>query len=92
MSMEHKETGEFESKFQNPALALGLHNDIGKLAGGQAGTGGIVMEEVGMQVKRVNQVKLEHIDQINPHLFPGFERNRIFLIMKYMPMYYYLRI
>ena len=51
VGMEHILPRIFVGKFQDPALRLGLHDRIGVLAGRQAGTGRVIVEEIGMQVK-----------------------------------------
>ncbi len=67
VGVEHERTGVREPHLEDPALPLHLADRVGELGRGQRRARWVVVEEVGVQVERVDRVELEHVHQIDPH-------------------------
>ena len=80
--MEHIQPGILISEFQNAALRLGLDDDVGIFGGGQAGSGRVIAEEVGVQVERIEQVIFQDIDQVKAHFGPHLDLDWVKLVVK----------
>src|SRR5215207_1974367 len=86
MGMEHVHARIFVAEFQNAALGLPLYDRVCEFAGDKAGAGGVVVEKIGVQMKRVDQVELEDIDQINTYLLADADLDRMVLVMERDPI------
>jgi hypothetical protein len=60
-----------------PPLALALHDGVRQLAGLQRRAGREVVEEVAVQVKRVDEVVLEDVDEVEAHEARRADRDRL---------------
>jgi hypothetical protein len=70
------------AELEDAALRLALDHRVGEFARRQAGARGVVMEEIGVQMERVDQVELKDVDQIDPHEFAGLDLDRVIVIVE----------
>src|SRR5262245_58706489 len=71
--VEHVVSGVLVAELEDATLPLHLRDDVGELGGGEAGAGGVILEEVGVQVERVDRVVLQDVDQIHAHQLAHFD-------------------
>ena len=64
--VEHELAGVREAPLEDPALALAEHHRVGELRRRLARARREVVEQVPVQVERVDQVVLEHVDEVDP--------------------------
>src|SRR3954452_1568974 len=65
--VEHVAPGVGKLPLKDSPLTLAEHDRIGQLSGLAACARGVVVKQVAVQVKRVDQVELKNVDQIDPH-------------------------
>ena len=70
MRVEHELPRMPEFELQDVPLALAEHHRVGELVGLQPRAGAIEIEEVAIDVQRVDKVELEGVDDVEPHLSP----------------------
>jgi hypothetical protein len=75
--MEHELPEVREAHLEDPALALALHDGVRQLARLQRCAGREVVEEVAVQVERVDEVVLEDVDQVEAHERVVRDRDRL---------------
>jgi hypothetical protein len=63
--VEHEAAGVGEVDLDDPALALAQHHGVGVLEP-VARAGGVVAEEVAVEVERVDQVELGQVGDVDP--------------------------
>src|SRR5262245_56182420 len=80
--MEHIAARIILTEFEYSALALHQGNGVSVLVRRQACPRWVIMEKVGVQVKRVNRVELQHIDQKNSHGFADFDLDGIPVVVE----------
>ena len=56
-----------EAQLEDAALALALDHGVGEVARLEARAGRVVVEEVGVDVERVEEVELERVHEVDPH-------------------------
>jgi hypothetical protein len=66
MRVKHEAARMSEFELEHVALALTEHHRIGEIIGLECGPGAEDMKEVGVQMERVDQVKLEHVHDVQP--------------------------
>jgi hypothetical protein len=82
VGVEHEWTGVLVGELEHCALALTEGHDVGPLEALQIGPGAIQPEEIAVEVERVQQVKLGHVDQVHPNQLVLGHLNGIFLIVE----------
>ncbi len=75
--MEHEAARRREAPLEDPALALAEHHGVGQLRRLQRRPGRDVVEEVAVEVERVDQVVLEHVDEVDPHELVALHGDRL---------------
>src|SRR5215207_725340 len=84
--VEHVHAGISVTEFKNAALGLSLNDGVGEFRRRQACAGGIVVEEICMQVEGVDQVELEDVNKIDAYGFPDLDLDGVIMIMKRNPV------
>ncbi len=65
MSVEHILAREAKTEFQDAALGLHLADRVGEFGRRQAGAGRVVVKQVGVQVKGIDRIVFQYVDQVN---------------------------
>jgi hypothetical protein len=86
MGVKHVHAWKFVTKFQDAALSLSLDDRVRELAGGEASAGGVILEEICVKVKGVDQIELQNIHEIDAHCFPDVDLDRMVLVVKGNPV------
>src|SRR5687767_984879 len=75
--VEHELPRMPELELQDVALALAEHDGVGELVGLEPGAGAVQVEEVAVDVKRVDEVEFERVDDVEPHLLAHNRGERV---------------
>src|SRR5215204_3430889 len=73
MSVEHVHAGILVCEFQNAALRLALDDSVSIFTRSQTCAGGIVVEKVRVQVKGVDEIELQDVDEIDTNRFTNLD-------------------
>src|SRR6185436_3836776 len=84
--MEHIHARIFVCELENPSLCLTLNDGVSEFRGRQAGTRGIVLEEVGVQVEGVDKIEFKNVHKIHAYALAYFDLNRMILIIEGDPV------
>ena len=66
-----------KANLEDPALALALHDRVGELGRLERRAGRVVVEEVAVDVDRVDQVVLEHVHEVDAHQLVALDLDRV---------------
>ena len=77
VGVEHVLAGVGEAQLEDAALALALDDRVGEVARLEPGAGRVVVEEVGVDVERVDEVELEHVHEVDPHELAALDPDRL---------------
>src|SRR4030042_917901 len=80
VSVEHEAPGVAVAELHDAALGLHLGDGVGELRGLQTGPGGVVIEEVGVDVKRVALVELQQVQEIDAHQGVLLDLDRVAIV------------
>ena len=78
--MEHVLALIGEAQLEDPALALPLDHRVGQLRRLERRARRVVVEEVGVDVERVQKVELERVHEVDPHELAAFHPDRLVLV------------
>ena len=80
--MEHVNAWVVVAEFKDAALRLTLDDGVGVFRRRQARASGVVMEEIGVQVKGIDQVEFQGVHQVDAYLFIQPDLDRVQLVME----------
>src|ERR671916_994264 len=82
VGVEHEPPGEVVAELHDPTLPLGEHLRVGELRGLAPRARRVVVKEVGVRVKAVYEVELQHVDHVGPDQLPLLYLYGIFLVVE----------
>src|SRR5919106_4438572 len=77
VGVEHVLAGVGEAQLEDSALALTLDDGVREVARLEARAGRVVVEEVGVDVERVDRIELEQVHEVDPHELVTFDLYRL---------------
>ena len=82
MGVEHVLAGVREAQLEDAALALALDHGVGEVAGLEPRAGRVVVEEVRVDVERVEEVVLENVHEVDPHELAALHLHRALHVLE----------
>ena len=82
VGVEHEQAGVREAHLADSALALHLGDGVGELGGLKARAGREVVEEVAVQVERVDRVVLQDVDEVDPHQLAALDLHGLVVVVE----------
>ena len=76
VGVEHVLAGVREAQLEDAALALALDHRVGEVARLELRAGRVVVEEVGVDVERVQEVELERVHEVDAHELAALHLHR----------------
>jgi len=82
VGVEHIQPRVFVSKLQDASLRLGLHNIVRVFTRCEAGPGRVIIEEIRVQVKTVDQIEFKDVHQENTDFLANADLDRMELVVE----------